>query len=529
MEGGHHGDPAEGPPVPAELGDPHLRSEERPRRRCSERHEDLRIDRLDLREEERGARRDLVRLGGAVVRWTALDHVRDVHVLPLEPDRADHLVQLLAAPPHAGHARRVFVRPRTLAHDPPARAGVPDAEHDVGPSVAQLAARAVSELVTDLPQPRVRIGLHVPQLLDTHLPEVPQPLGDFGELRHRSSRPKTRSRIASAISAFDAAGTSSRDPARSRIVTWFRSAPMPSPGSVTSLATTKSRFFDSSFFLAPSMRSSVSAAKPTRILPSFRPPSSERMSGPSSSVSVRGPPPFLNFLGLSWGTKSLTAATMKTACAPSAAARTARRISSLVSTETRSTPYGSGSSTGPLTRTTEAPRFASAAATAYPILPEERFETNRTGSMDTPVGPAVTTTFFPVSWTDLRAAAIVTETIRSGSARRPQPLSRSASQPLSGSTTRTPRSLRRSRLAATAGCCSMRVFTAGATITGPVTAMKNVDRRSSAMPRASLARTLAVAGATRKASTDRASSMCWTEAGSERSKRSRWAFRPASV
>ena len=47
-------------------------------------------------------------------------------------------------------------------------------------------------------------------------------------------------------------------------------------------------------------------------------------------------------------------------------------ISSAVSTGTTSTPFGTGSLVGPVTRTTCAPLALAASAIAYPIFPEER-------------------------------------------------------------------------------------------------------------------------------------------------------------
>ncbi len=54
--------------------------EQRVRGERAERDDDARTDRVDLREEERLARGDFVRLGLAVAGRAALDHVRDVDV-----------------------------------------------------------------------------------------------------------------------------------------------------------------------------------------------------------------------------------------------------------------------------------------------------------------------------------------------------------------------------------------------------------------------------------------------------------------
>ncbi len=72
-------------------------------------------------------------------------------------------------------------------------------------------------------------------------------------------------------------------------------------------------------------------------------------------------------------------------------ARTARCISSAVSTRTMPTPSGGATVLGTEDHRTSAPRDAASAATATPILPVERFPMKRTGSIGSWVGPAVTT------------------------------------------------------------------------------------------------------------------------------------------
>jgi hypothetical protein len=77
--------------------------------------------------------------------------------------------------------------------------------------------------------------------------------------------------------------------------------------------------------------------------------------------------------GASRGRKSATAAAMTSTSAAGSAAATASRICSAVSTRTSSTPTGAGSAEGPEISVTSAPRRQAAAASAYPIRPEERF------------------------------------------------------------------------------------------------------------------------------------------------------------
>ena len=65
-------------------------------RERAERDDHLRLDDVDLPEQERLARRDLVRLRIAVLRRPALDHVGDVDVVARQLDRLDDLRQQLA-------------------------------------------------------------------------------------------------------------------------------------------------------------------------------------------------------------------------------------------------------------------------------------------------------------------------------------------------------------------------------------------------------------------------------------------------
>jgi hypothetical protein len=76
------------------------------------------------------------------------------------------------------------------------------------------------------------------------------------------------------------------------------------------------------------------------------------------------------------------------------------------------------------------PASRAAAATAYPILPLDRLLTNRTGSMASRVGPAVTSTFTRSARG--QRAGDVAHTMSSSAARRPAPVSPQASSPVPG-------------------------------------------------------------------------------------------------
>ena len=92
----------------------------------------------------------------------------------------------------------------------------------------------------------------------------------------------------------------------------------------------------------------------------------------------------------------------------------------------------------------------------------------------------------------------------------PSPTSPQASRPDPGPTTVTPRPRSALTLACVAGFAHMRVFMPGATMTGqlPWQARSVLVRQSSAIPQASLAITLAVAGTTIARSAHSESSMC---------------------
>ena len=75
-----------------------------------------------------------------------------------------------------------------------------------------------------------------------------------------------------------------------------------------------------------------------------------------------------------FGRKSVTAAAMITTSAPGATLATASCISSAVRTGTGVTSQGGPRCTGPLTNVTVAPRARAAAASAYPMRPDDRLD-----------------------------------------------------------------------------------------------------------------------------------------------------------
>src|SRR2546425_7644803 len=127
--------------------------EQRLDRELAERDDHLGGDQLELAEEEGVAARDLVGLGVAVLRRPALDDVRDVDVVAVEPHPlGDDLGQELAGAPDEGLALPVLVAAWRLAHENEARARAADAEHEVRAVGRELAALAVADVSAQLLQ-----------------------------------------------------------------------------------------------------------------------------------------------------------------------------------------------------------------------------------------------------------------------------------------------------------------------------------------------------------------------------------------
>ena len=117
---------------------------------------------------------------------------------------------------------------------------------------------------------------------------------------------------------------------------------------------------------------------------------------------------------------------------------TSFRISSDVTTGTYVT-FGTGARlVGPAIRTTSAPRSRAASARAQPILPDERFDRNRTGSSGSCVGPAVMRIRRPRK-SLAQSAPEIAARMMSSSGKRPWPTRPDANGPTSGSSTVTPR------------------------------------------------------------------------------------------
>ncbi len=120
----------------ADLCDPNLPPEERLCGPAAERADDLGIDQLDLLEQKRPARVDLVRLGVPVVRRAALDHVGDIDLAAGEPSRLQQLIQQLARRADERFALAVLVEPGRLADEHDRGLGISRAEHHLGAAQA---------------------------------------------------------------------------------------------------------------------------------------------------------------------------------------------------------------------------------------------------------------------------------------------------------------------------------------------------------------------------------------------------------
>ena len=123
------------------------------------------------------------------------------------------------------------------------------------------------------------------------------------------------------------------------------------------------------------------------------------------------------------------------------------------------------------------------------MRPMERFETKRTGSMSSTVGPAVTSTVSPArSRRRARRAHRRLHDRRRPRPAGPCPASRTPGSPRPARRRPRPRARRMARFSSTAGCSNMLTFMAGATSTGA--ARREVERAesaSSAMPARELA------------------------------------------
>src|SRR5439155_2400881 len=111
--------------------DPERAAREKLRREVAECRDDGGLDQLDLAEEVALARLDLVRLRVAVARRAALQHVRDVDVLPRHPDASKQLLEQLPGLADERETLLVLVESRRLADEQQVGARIAGTEHDL--------------------------------------------------------------------------------------------------------------------------------------------------------------------------------------------------------------------------------------------------------------------------------------------------------------------------------------------------------------------------------------------------------------
>ena len=200
---------------------------------------------------------------------------------------------------------------------------------------------------------------------------------------------------------------------------------------------------------------------------------------------------------------------------PCSASIASRMSIAVVATITRA-PAGGGTSTVPTIAVTSAPRASARSTIAKPWRPLERLPRKRTGSRSSRVPPTETSRWRPERSRDAGCRASSTRrAISSGSGRRPAPESEPVRRPTAGSITCTPLLRRVATLARVAGCSHISVCMAGAMSTGPLAVSSDAVSRSSDMPAAARARTLALAGATTTRSAHRPRLTCGTAGTSD--------------
>ena len=254
------------------------------RAELAEADEHARPDRADLRLEERLAGQDLVGLGVAVLGRPAFQDVRDADVGPPHLQALlDDVGQELPGPAHEREALLVLFGPRRLADEHRARpAGCPGRRRSsCGPTPAGSAGsrpsppgsprgrgrgssgprggrrRARRRLRRQASAPPADGGQrHSDRAQRAQEAAVGQEVGESllalaharrAPLSRRAARPPRRG-CARPPRASRRGGRPPGRPSRRRRTTAFVSPPKPAPAAVTSLATTRSRFFASSFF-----------------------------------------------------------------------------------------------------------------------------------------------------------------------------------------------------------------------------------------------------------------------------------------
>ena len=115
-----------------------------------ERHDDLRLNRVNLLQKERTAGLDIDGLGVAVVRRTTLDDVGNIDVAPRERDGFDDLREELPCTPDERFALLVFIGSRRFPDEHQLGLWIPYAEHHLlAALLEERAPRAVPDVLAD--------------------------------------------------------------------------------------------------------------------------------------------------------------------------------------------------------------------------------------------------------------------------------------------------------------------------------------------------------------------------------------------
>ena len=126
-------------------GDPERAPGEELGGEVAERCDHLRLDQLDLAEEMRLARLDLVRLRIAVAGGPALEDVRDIDVVAPELDAGEQAVEQLPGLADERDALLVLVEARRLADEHQVGIGRAGAEHHLCAGVRERTLRAAGD------------------------------------------------------------------------------------------------------------------------------------------------------------------------------------------------------------------------------------------------------------------------------------------------------------------------------------------------------------------------------------------------
>ncbi len=139
------------------LRDPGTRHEAA-HRVTTERHDDGRVEHVELASKVRLARCDLVCFGIAVVGWTALHDVRDEHVLAAPADRSEQADQQIAGTADERASLAVLVETRTLTDENDLGRGITFTGHGLRAGLVETTPGARPYLAGDDLERRLALG-----------------------------------------------------------------------------------------------------------------------------------------------------------------------------------------------------------------------------------------------------------------------------------------------------------------------------------------------------------------------------------